>query len=127
MTHEIKKEFNEMFNFWMISCPDGWKITSWKEGDDINKYASFEIAYCPKDADLSVYHCVSVEDDAILIEKQAEAFKKEEEERMKSKKDGVIEITAEYSYLSYLYIYFKDRQSEMVAFSCLSQLLVAFT
>ena len=95
MTHEIKKEFNEMFNFWMISCPDGCKITSWNEGDDIKAYASFEIAYCPKDADFSIYHCVSVEDDAILLEKQAEAFKKEEEERIKSMKDAVIEIAAE--------------------------------
>jgi hypothetical protein len=80
MTHEIKKEFNEMFNFWMISCPEGCKITSWKEGDDIKEYASFEIAYCPKDGDLSIYHCISVEDDTILLEKQEEAFKKEEKE-----------------------------------------------
>ena len=95
MKHEIKKEFNEMFNFWIISCPDGCKITSWNEGDDIKTYASFEIAYCPKDADLDIYHCVSVEDDVLLIKQRDEAFKKEEEERMKSKKDGVIEIAAE--------------------------------
>lgn len=96
MTHEIKKEFNEMFNFWMISCPDGCKITSWNEGDDIKDYAAFEIAYCPKDADLDIYHCVSVEDDLLLIEQRAKAIKKEEEERMKSEqKDDIIEIAVE--------------------------------
>lgn len=78
MTHEIKKEFNETYNFWMISCPEGCKITSWKEGDDIKDYDSFEIAYCPKDADLSIYHCISVEDDKALLEKQYEELTKEE-------------------------------------------------
>lgn len=78
MTHEIKKEFNETYNFWVISCPEGCKITSWKEGDDIKDYDSFEIAYCPKDADLSIYHCISVEDDKALLEKQYEELTKEE-------------------------------------------------
>lgn len=78
MTHEIKKEFNETYNFWMISCPEGCKITSWKEGDDIKDYDSFEIAYCPKDADLSIYHCISVDDDKALLEKQYEELTKEE-------------------------------------------------
>ena len=78
MTHKIKKEFNETYNFWMISCPEGCKITSWKEGDDIKDYASFEIAYCPKDADLSRYHCISAEDDKVLLEKQYEELTKEE-------------------------------------------------
>ena len=77
MTHEIKKEFNETYNFWMISCPEGCKITSWKEGDDIKDYASFEIAYCPKDADLSIYHCISAEDDKALLEKKYEGLTKE--------------------------------------------------
>jgi isochorismate hydrolase len=71
-------------------------MTSWKEGDDIKDYYSFEIAYCPKDADLNIYSCVSNEDDLLLIEQRDEAFKKEEEERMKSKqKDDIIEIVAE--------------------------------
>ena len=78
MTHEINKEFNETYNFWIISCPEGCKITSWKEGDDINDYASFKIAYCPKDADLSIYHCISDDDDKALLEKQYEEMTKEE-------------------------------------------------
>ena len=77
MTHEIKKEFNETYNFWVISCPEGCKITSWKEGDDIKDYYSFGIAYCPKDADLSIYHCISVEDDKALLEKRYEELTKE--------------------------------------------------
>ena len=78
MTHEINKEFNETYNFWIISCPEGCKITSWKEGDDIKDYASFKIAYCPKDADLSIYHCISDDDDKALLEKQYEELTKEE-------------------------------------------------
>jgi hypothetical protein len=78
MTHEIIKQYNEKMNVWIIKCSKGCKMTSWKEGDNIKDYYSFEIAYCPKDTDLSVYHCISVEDDAILLEKQLEAFKKEE-------------------------------------------------
>ena len=78
MTHEIKKEFNETYNFWVISCSEGCKITSWKEGDDIKDYSSFAIAYCPKDADLSIYHCISVEEDKVLLEKQYEELTKEE-------------------------------------------------
>ena len=77
MTHEIKKEFNETYNFWVISCPEGCKITSWKEGDDIKDYDSFEIAYCPKDADLSIYYCISVDDDKALLEKKYEGLTKE--------------------------------------------------
>ena len=78
MKHEINKEFNETYNFWMISCPEGCKITSWKEGDDIKDYASFGIAYCPKDADLSIYHCISADEDKALLEKQYEELTKEE-------------------------------------------------
>ena len=77
MTYEIKKEFNETYNFWIISCPEGCKITSWKEGDDIKDYASFKIAYCPKDTDLSIYHCISDDDDKALLEKQYEEMTKE--------------------------------------------------
>ena len=76
MTHEINKEFNETYNFWIISCPEGCKITSWKEGDDIKNYSSFESAYCPKDADLSIYHCISDDDDKALLEKRYEEMNK---------------------------------------------------
>lgn len=68
--HEILKEYNEKLNLWVLRCPDGCKITSWNVGDDILDYSSFVIAYCPKDADLTVYHCVSAEDDEKYMEEQ---------------------------------------------------------
>ena len=45
---EIVKEFNEQYNFWVVKCSKGHKITTWNEGDDILKYGSFSIAYCPR-------------------------------------------------------------------------------
>lgn len=70
MVHEINKEYNDTLKLWVIKCPEGCKITSWNEGDDIMVYSSFTIAYCPKDADLTVYHCISVEDDEKYMEEQ---------------------------------------------------------
>lgn len=82
MVHEIIKEYNEKYNFWVLKCSEGCKITSWNEGDDILDYSSFEIAYCPQNADFSIYHCVSIEDDERYMKEQEERIKeKEEEER----------------------------------------------
>lgn len=83
MAHEIIKQFNETYNFWQISCSEGHKITAWNEGDDIKDYASFKIAYCPKDTDFSIYHCVTAEEDAKYLEMQLKAIKEEEEKRRK--------------------------------------------
>ena len=74
---EIVKEFNEQYNFWVVKCSKGHKITTWNEGDDILEYGSFTIAYCPKDADLDVFHCVTEAEDARLLELQKEAIEKE--------------------------------------------------
>lgn len=79
---EIVKEFNEKYGFLTLKCSEGHKITSWKEGDDIKDYSSFTIAYCPKDADTSIYHCVSDEEDARLMAEQLEAIKAEEAEHL---------------------------------------------
>lgn len=95
MTHEIIKQYNEKMNVWIIKCSKGCKMTPWKEGDDIKDYYSFEIAYCPKDAELNIYHCVSNEDDLLLIEQRDEAIKKEEERMKSEQKDDIIEIVAE--------------------------------
>ena len=83
MSHEIIKQFNETYNFWQLTCSEGHKITSWNEGDDIKDYASFEIAYCPKDADFSIYHCVTAEEDAKYLEAHEKAIKKDREKRHK--------------------------------------------
>lgn len=93
MTHEIIKQFNETYNFWQLSCSEGHKITSWNEGDDIKDYASFEIAYCPKDTDFSIYHCVTAEEDAKYLEEQLKAIKEEEENRRKEQEQlSTIEV-----------------------------------
>lgn len=77
--HEIIKEFNDKYNFWVISCPEGCRITSWKEGDDILEYTSFEIAYAPANADLTIYHCVSVEMDERLVKEQMDKVREMED------------------------------------------------
>lgn len=70
MTHEIIKVHNPLLGYWLITCPEGCKITSWNEGDDILDYSSFTTAYCPSDSDLDKYHCISDEDDSRLLKEQ---------------------------------------------------------
>lgn len=70
MVHEIIKTYNSLLGYWLITCPEGCKITSWNEGDDILDYASFTTAYCPSNADISIYHCISEEDDSRLLKEQ---------------------------------------------------------
>lgn len=70
--HEILKEYNEKLNLIVLRCPEGCRITTWNEGDDILNYSSFSVAYCPVDADTSIYHCVSVEDDTKYLAEQLE-------------------------------------------------------
>lgn len=77
MEHTISKVFNEQYNFWTISCPQGYKITSYKDGDDIKTYSAFTIAYCPKNADLDIYRCITDEED-VKYTKQLEDFLEEE-------------------------------------------------
>lgn len=77
MEHIISKVFNEQYNFWTITCPQGDKITSFKEGDDIKTYSAFTIAYCPKNADLDKYRCITAEEDA-KYRKQLEDLLEEE-------------------------------------------------
>lgn len=77
MEHTISKVFNEQYNFWIITCPQGDKITSFKDGDDIKTYSAFTIAYCPKNADLDRYRCITAEEDAKYT-KQLEDLLEEE-------------------------------------------------
>lgn len=73
--HEIYKEINESLNLMVLKCTEGCKITSWNEGDDIMEYTSFSVAYCPIDADTSIYHCVSMEDDEKYMAEQVKLEK----------------------------------------------------
>lgn len=79
--HEILKEYNETYGFWVLRCPEGCKVTSWNEGDNVLDYSSFAIAYCPKNTDLSVYHCITIEEDERLMEEQANKVKEMEDNR----------------------------------------------
>jgi hypothetical protein len=75
MKHEISIIYFKNENYIMLRCPEGCKITSWNENDDIKEFNAFDIAYCPKDTDTSIYHCISEEDYRILSEKHIEAIK----------------------------------------------------
>ena len=77
---EIVKEFNEQYNFWVVKCSKGHKITTWNEGDDILEYGSFTIAYCPKDADLDVYHTFTAEQDVEYTKQREEEEKRRQPE-----------------------------------------------
>lgn len=83
MTHEIITEYNIELKFWKLTCTEGHNITAWNEGDDIKEYSAFKTAYCPQDADLTLYHCVSDEEDAKYREEQLKALKEEEEKMRK--------------------------------------------
>lgn len=76
--HEILKEYNEKLNLIKLSCTEGCKITSWDEGDAIEDYSSFAIAYCPTNADTSIYHCISIEEDEKMMELQKELIENNE-------------------------------------------------
>ena len=75
----INKKFDEKYNFWIISCDEGEVISDWSEEDEITQYSSFKRAYCPKDADLSVYHTFTTAQDEEYNKLKREA----EEKRMK--------------------------------------------
>ena len=75
----INKKFDEKYNFWIISCDEEEVISDWSEEDEITQYSSFKRAYCPKDADLSVYHTFTTAQDEEYNKLKREA----EEKRMK--------------------------------------------
>lgn len=75
----INKKFDEKYNFWIISCDEGEVISDWSEGEEIIEYSSFKRAYCPKDANLEVYHTFTTAQDEEYNKLKREA----EEKRMK--------------------------------------------
>lgn len=71
--------------FLTLKCADDIHfITSWVEGDPIEDYNSFKIAYVGLSADTSKYRCITKEEDARLSELRdeyiEEKHRKEEEE-----------------------------------------------
>ena len=80
----INKKFDEKYNFWIISCDEGEVISDWSEEENITdahiiEYSSFKRAYCPKDADVRVYHTFTTAQDEEYNKLKREA----EEKRMK--------------------------------------------
>ena len=75
----LNKKFDEKYNFWIISCDEGEVISEWSEEKEIIEYSSFKRAYCPKDADLDVYHLYTTAQDEEYNKLKREA----EEKRMK--------------------------------------------
>ena len=75
----IHKDYSEKYNFWKLTCDENEVISSWNEGEDIISYSSFKIAYCPKDANLEVYHTFTTAQDEEYNKLKREA----EEKRMK--------------------------------------------
>ena len=81
---KLSKIFNNEYRFWIVRCEEGYRITSWKEGDDIKDYSSFNIAYCPEDANLDIYYCITAEDDTRYESLKRQAL--EEEYKLKQDK-----------------------------------------
>lgn len=79
--HKINVEYNERLNLLVLTCPEGCKITSWNEGDNIENYSSFSVAYCPANTDTSIYHCISIEEDERLNEELRKLIESERERR----------------------------------------------
>ena len=73
MKVEIKTKFQ------IVTPEEGFVLTNYKEGDDILTYSSFKSCYCPLDCDLKHISEISIEEDAILMEKLEELLKLEEE------------------------------------------------
>lgn len=76
--HKINIEYNETLNLIVLSCPEGCQITSWNEGDDIMEYSSFTVAYCPANTDISIYHCITDEENERLLNEQMIEIEKRE-------------------------------------------------
>lgn len=78
-------EITDNGKFLTLKCADNiHRITSWNNGDPIEDYASFSIAYVSLKADTTIYHCITVEEDARLSKLRdeyiEEQHRKEEEE-----------------------------------------------
>ena len=85
----LNKKFDEKYNFWIISCDEGEVISDWSEEKEIIEYSSFKRAYCPKDADLDVYHLYTTAQDEEYNKLKREAEEKrmkEEEAKIRSEK-----------------------------------------
>lgn len=47
--------------FLHIHVEDGWRMTTWKEGDDIKNYSSFQCMYAPIKDEYADYRVIGME------------------------------------------------------------------
>ena len=59
-----------------IKSPEGFWITTWKEGDPVESFSAYPTVYCPKDSDTSVFRFISDSEYQELSAKQSEYFQK---------------------------------------------------
>lgn len=67
---ELIKNLDSTTNVWTLTSPEGYVITSWNENDDIKKFNSFSIAYCPLDTDFSQYRLITELESELLYAQQ---------------------------------------------------------
>jgi len=60
-----------------IHCEDGFKATSWKEGDELKDFNCFRCAYMPVRDEYPDYHIITEEKAKELEDKQHEEIEKE--------------------------------------------------
>lgn len=66
MLHELNIEYKEKYNFYVVSCPAGCRITNWTDDKDIRDFNDAVEMYVPgsmtEDEIRNTYHCISDED-----------------------------------------------------------------
>lgn len=74
-------ETNEELNYLKVTCKENHYITNWDK-KDILRYFSARVMYCPLNTDLSVYWCVTEEENLEYLKQQtiaAEELRKKSE------------------------------------------------
>lgn len=75
----MKVEIKEKFK--VVKPEDGYKLTNYKDGDDIMSYSSFVECVCPLNCDLEHLNEITIEQDAEYIRLAIEAIEKLEANR----------------------------------------------
>lgn len=83
MEHKLIVEYNETYNFNKVTCSEGHYLTSWDK-QDIKEYSATKLMYCPVNANLDIYYCITDEEHNEYIKKQEEAFIDEENRKIEN-------------------------------------------
>lgn len=68
--------------FLHVHTKDGYKLTAWKEGDDIKEYYASECIYAPIMDEYIDYRVITEDEDKALSDRKDEEVKKEMEQRL---------------------------------------------